>query len=268
MELYRLADNCDYGALRDEMICDRLVVGIRDMALSQQLQLDAELTLEKAKTKVRQREAVGEQQRELKGDPTSLAAFGACRHTRGKWPTGPPHRSSNPKGRTKKCMHCGNKPHPRAKCPAKDATCHRCGKQGHYGSQCRTKRVAEITDAREETSPDTAFLDTVDSEQKAVRTATIQLNKQPTKFKLDTGTEVTAISEKTYQDIHCPTISKAQKKLYGPSHQALRTLGTIKGTLAYKGKTTMQDVYVIEGLKTNLSRTPSYQCSTVSCPLR
>jgi len=132
MELYRLADNCDYGALRDEMICDRLVVGIRDMALSQQLQLDAELTLEKAKTKVRQREAVGEQQRELKGDPTSLAAFGACRHTRGKWPTGPPHRSSNPKGRTKKCMHCGNKPHPRA---------NRCGKQGHYGSQCRTKRV-------------------------------------------------------------------------------------------------------------------------------
>jgi len=54
MELYRLADNCDYGALRDEMICDRLVVGIRDMALSQQLQLEAELTLEKAKTKVRQ----------------------------------------------------------------------------------------------------------------------------------------------------------------------------------------------------------------------
>lgn len=102
MELYRLADNCDYGALRDEMICDHLVVGISDMALSQQLQLDAELTLEKAKTKVRQREAVEEQQRELKGDPTSLAAFGTCRHTRRKRPTGPPHRSSNPKGWTKK----------------------------------------------------------------------------------------------------------------------------------------------------------------------
>lgn len=128
MELYPLADNCDYGALRHEKIRDRLVVGIhvRDMALalSQQLQLDAELTLQKAKTKVRQREAVGEQQRELKGDPTSLAAIGARRHTRGKRPTGPPQRSSNPKGRTKKCMRCGNEPHPREKCPAKDATCH------------------------------------------------------------------------------------------------------------------------------------------------
>ena len=52
MELYRLAEICDYGALRDEMIRDRLLVGIRDTALSQQLQLDAELTLEKAKKRI------------------------------------------------------------------------------------------------------------------------------------------------------------------------------------------------------------------------
>ena len=67
MELYRLANNCDYGKLRDEMIRDRLVVGILDSSLSEQLQLDAELTLEKAKKKIRQREAVGQQQQELKG---------------------------------------------------------------------------------------------------------------------------------------------------------------------------------------------------------
>ena len=67
MELYRLADNCDYGAMRDEMIRDRLVVGIRDGQLSERLQLDAELTLEKAKKMVRQREAVHDQQQALKG---------------------------------------------------------------------------------------------------------------------------------------------------------------------------------------------------------
>jgi len=111
MELYRVADHCDYGALRDEMICDRLVVGIRDMALSQQLQLDVELTLEKAKTKVRQREAVGEQ-RELKGDPISLAAIGVRRHKRGKRPTGPPHRSSNPKVGPRKVCIVGTSPTP------------------------------------------------------------------------------------------------------------------------------------------------------------
>ena len=49
MELYRLADSCEYGDLKDKMIRDRLVVGIRDDSLSQQLQLDPESTLGKAK---------------------------------------------------------------------------------------------------------------------------------------------------------------------------------------------------------------------------
>ena len=46
MKLYRLSESCEYGDLKDEMIRDWLVVGIRDAALSQQLQLDTELTLD------------------------------------------------------------------------------------------------------------------------------------------------------------------------------------------------------------------------------
>lgn len=48
-ELYRLVENCEYGDLKDQMIRDRLVVGILDKKLSQQLQLNPELTLEQAK---------------------------------------------------------------------------------------------------------------------------------------------------------------------------------------------------------------------------
>ena len=73
-ELYALADNCNYGEMREEMIRDLLVVGIQDAALLQQLQLDKELTLEKAKTRIRQREAVGQQQKALKAKPTTIAA--------------------------------------------------------------------------------------------------------------------------------------------------------------------------------------------------
>ena len=46
--LHNLAENCDYGMLKSELIRDRIVVGIRDSALSQRLQLDPDLTLEKA----------------------------------------------------------------------------------------------------------------------------------------------------------------------------------------------------------------------------
>ena len=43
-----LADKCVHGQLRDEMVHDRIVVGIRDARLSQKLQMDPDLTLEKA----------------------------------------------------------------------------------------------------------------------------------------------------------------------------------------------------------------------------
>ena len=46
MTLYELVKNCDYGDLRDDMPRDRLVVGIRDTALSEKLQMDAKLTLD------------------------------------------------------------------------------------------------------------------------------------------------------------------------------------------------------------------------------
>ena len=50
-----------------EMIRDRILVGIIDEALSKRLQLDPDLTFEKAKKIVRQQEAVNEQQQVLKG---------------------------------------------------------------------------------------------------------------------------------------------------------------------------------------------------------
>jgi hypothetical protein len=46
--LYHLVENCEYGALQEQIICDRIAVGIRDQALSQRMQMGLDLTLEKA----------------------------------------------------------------------------------------------------------------------------------------------------------------------------------------------------------------------------
>ena len=43
---HNLAENCDYGTLKSELIRDRIVVGVRESALSQRLQLDPDLALE------------------------------------------------------------------------------------------------------------------------------------------------------------------------------------------------------------------------------
>ena len=55
--LYTLAEHCGYRVLHSEMIRDRIVVGIRDMNLSELL-LESVLTLDKAITEVFQSETI------------------------------------------------------------------------------------------------------------------------------------------------------------------------------------------------------------------
>jgi len=74
VELYNLAEFCNYGELTSEMIRNRLVVGICDHHLSERLQLDSKLTLEKAKKAIHQHEAVQGQQNVLKGATEPLSS--------------------------------------------------------------------------------------------------------------------------------------------------------------------------------------------------
>lgn len=61
-DLYNLARYCNFGALKDELIRDRIVVGIDNRELSEKMQLDPKLTLEKATNLARQRETIKQQQ--------------------------------------------------------------------------------------------------------------------------------------------------------------------------------------------------------------
>ena len=156
VELYNLVEFCNYGELASEMIRDRLVVGIRDRHLSERLQLDSELTLEKAKRAIRQSGAVQGQQHELKGattEPSSSLDKLQANYKKTQNSHGAPRRlqlETGKKGRqpnnsSKPCTRCGRGPHARDKCPAKDAVCHRCKRKGHFMSCCLTKSVSELS---------------------------------------------------------------------------------------------------------------------------
>ena len=57
--LYSLVKTCEYKPdMVEEMLRDRLVMGMRDTVFSERLQLDPDLTLEKAKNAMRQKEAI------------------------------------------------------------------------------------------------------------------------------------------------------------------------------------------------------------------
>ena len=79
--LYDLAEFCGYGALKEDLMRDRLVVGILDQALSERLQTDSDLTLERAKTLVRQKAVVKEQNHELR-EAELEATLGEFAHAR------------------------------------------------------------------------------------------------------------------------------------------------------------------------------------------
>ena len=48
-DLYKLAETCNYGSFTNEMIRDRLVVRVLYSTLSERMQLDPDLNLERAK---------------------------------------------------------------------------------------------------------------------------------------------------------------------------------------------------------------------------
>lgn len=60
IELYHLSEDAEFHN-RDEAICDRLVLGLRDTELSEKLQIQSKLTLDDAVTMARQHEMVKSQ---------------------------------------------------------------------------------------------------------------------------------------------------------------------------------------------------------------
>lgn len=135
--------------MKDELIRDRVVAGIRDQKLSEALQCDRELTLEKAITKVRMKEEVKMQQAVLRGVEASdnLDRIYSLRRGRGRQQSYgvPRQRAKEGTATTKCCSRCGTAPqHAFSLCPAKQSERHKCKKKGHWTAMCRKKVVHEI----------------------------------------------------------------------------------------------------------------------------
>ena len=66
--LHALAEHCNFGTLGEEMIWDRIVVGLLDTKLSEKLQLDPELTQPKPINQAPQSKAIKKQQTLMSND--------------------------------------------------------------------------------------------------------------------------------------------------------------------------------------------------------
>ena len=85
----------------------------------------------------------------------------------------------------------------------------------------------------------------------------MRVSGQVMEFKVDTGAEVTAISETAFRVMKKQKLKAPTKTLYGPAHSPLKVLGQFEGELSHHGKTTKQIVYVVKGLGSNLLGFPA-----------
>ena len=248
--LYSLADNCAYGDLKDDLIRDRIVVGICDNALSERLQLDPELTLEKAKKIVRQCEAVQEQQ--ILKNGTSLKeervvnSLGQTNQHRGKGTSKGPDSISRSllqqlqaqtvdvlgAGKVLTPVTCTQPKMWRATPASGRAT----------SAQCFSKSVADVSSNETPTDDyyDTAFLNTIGARNTTAWNSTILINGHEVPFKLDTGAEVTVISADVLATLTSPKLHKPSKQLCGPDRKPLDVIGELLVTLSYKDKSCAQ----------------------------
>ena len=261
--LYSLVETCNYGNLKDEMIRDRLVVGIRDATLSEKLELDGDLTLETAKKAIRQKEAVKDHRKQLQeeagaslNETTKTKKWSRQGGAKGRSTPGAPFPKKKVKPQYTQCTRCGNSSHALEKCPARSAVCHKCGKKGHYGKQCFSKNTKGSSSTSELTM-DSVFLGALSTTQKSAWSTEVEINKKKINFKLDTGAEVTAVSEKAYHTLGQPPLKKANRIIYGPAQQKLDVTGQTEVTMTHCGNSSKQTMFVIRNLKNNLLGLPA-----------
>ena len=213
--LYSLSEHCGYGVLREEMIRDRIVIGIQDAALSLKLQLMEKLTLDQALTKVREVEAIKSQQPLLRSDMKDTKS-GTTVNVSAVHKRGPGNKRSahKPLSNSKLvCFRCGRSPpHDRQQCPAKDVVCHKCSKRDHFKAICKTnKKIGGVheepqTTGTNEYDSDECFLGVVGTDGSNPWPVILQLNGTPTEFQIDTGAKASIISEQIYKDIGSPSL--------------------------------------------------------------
>lgn len=273
-ELKHLAATCDYRELRDELIRDRIVLGLRDNAVRGRLLREADLTLGRAVEMCRADEASRQQIKSIETRPAAGVINEVKRSPggrRGKPPFKPstprnaPHRHA--KSVVQTCDACGYHQHTRSECPALNAYCKLCHKKGHFAKRCSTRRnVHEITSAVG-VEPSEFFLGSVESKEhdEPPWHTSVEMNGTVVDFKIDCGADVTVISSETYRQLHeRPKLKSANVSLDSPGGK-LSCDGHFIAKILRKRKVTNVHCYVIPGLKENLlSRAAAVHLSLIA----
>ena len=134
-DLKLLAATCNFGMLHDSLIRDRIICGIRNSTLHEDLLKVVDLDVDKCLRACRVSELSIERNNEIEA-AESINAVQKLKHESQK-----PKAESKPKKKRKiKSTYCGTK-HERKRCPAYGKECTICHKLNHHPSVCKTRQT-------------------------------------------------------------------------------------------------------------------------------
>ena len=232
-DLCNLVKTCEYGALSEDVVRDRIVSGIRNDNLR-----EPQLTLKNAVDLCRASEVSDRQSREFSDSPKVQYVK--------KLPARNNKRTPNPKPAQmeKSCCNCGREPHDRNLCHAKRLTCEGCGKKGHWKIVCmKTKGVRAIEPEYEDDQEDPhdyspqdysphdyalqpSFLGVVSTDSAQRWSTEVDVDGIPVQFKADTGADISVIPHKLYKELFSQKqLKTATFSLRGADHGTLQCEG-------------------------------------------
>ncbi|XP_046964488.1 uncharacterized protein K02A2.6-like [Vanessa cardui] len=153
------------------------------------------------------------------------------------------------KGRTNrsdgdKCSVCGRKNHKSSECRFVNYRCKKCNNKGHLHRMCKKVNYVDSDEVNE--GDDGEFFN-IRSNNGGPMTETISINNILLKFQIDSGSSVTAISDKTYYSyFNSVTLIPTNKKLISYNGGLIQSLGIARLPVTYNNKTNVLDFYVIQ----------------------
>ncbi|XP_013395965.1 uncharacterized protein LOC106163040 [Lingula anatina] len=242
--------SCNYGNLEEDMLRDRIVIGIKHENTRKVLLRENNLTLTKAVhiCQIHECSEVDAKQMQQQNPVTvHLVNKKKAQKPRQTFSHGRSQASE-----TAKCRNCSSS-HAKGKCPAYGKSCHKCGKLNHFQVACRSqsqksksprthKVIREVnTDSCSDTEADLLVIDSVHSPHAAKKDLHVKflVHDVSTEVKVDTGAKCNVMSLATFDMLRGrESINTADKmKLIGFTGDAITPVGSAILPCELRGET-------------------------------
>ena len=253
------ASLCEFGELKDQLIRDRIVVGIKNKAVQERMLREKDLSLDNAITIAKTAEVTKNHLQQLHDHPTvsEVTRRSTQKKTQKKTQKNRPQPKAQESNGKHKCRRCDNM-HESRKCPAYGVQCHKCKGMNHFAKCCLSKKKVDQVQIEEPDEQEPEFdMGTVDIDAVAKKgqdwIRDIELNGTTIAMKLDTGAQANILSDKDFDKLQDkPKLEKTSVKLKGVGGHHVRVKGKCSINAQFRNMSAKETFYVVPNVKCSL----------------